>query len=116
MRGLMMEYQLTIPATVADDCDLHMLEVTVDAQVASAPFVRCDATPDFKLFPVLWNADPGLIVSETFRVTGMTSPAPIAVYSGKYSILQISQSAASTTLWRSLRIVLTNCPTVPRRS
>ena len=79
-------YQLTIPATVADDCDLHMLEVTVDAQVASAPFVRCDATPDFKLFPVLWNADPGLIVSETLRVTGMTSPAPIAAYSGKYSI------------------------------
>ena len=79
-------YQLTIPANVADDCDLHMLEVTVGEQAASSPFVRCDATPDWKGFPIRWNVDPGFIVSEAFPVTGITSPAPIEIHSGKYSI------------------------------
>jgi hypothetical protein len=75
------------PQTVADDCDLHMLEVTVGAEVASAPFVRCDATPEPLFFPTQWNVRLSeMRVSDALPIEGLTSPAPIAVHDGEYSI------------------------------
>jgi hypothetical protein len=80
-------YRLTIPAAAADDCELHMLEVTVGVQVTSAPFVRCDATPAPLYFPTRYHVLPDRRVrSDAATITGITSPAPVAVYYGQYSI------------------------------
>jgi hypothetical protein len=80
-------YRLTIPTAVADDCELHMLEVTTHGMTATAPFSRCDAIPD----PIKFSRQNGvargsIVISEARRVRGIGSPAPVSVVRGEYSI------------------------------
>jgi hypothetical protein len=80
-------YNLTIPAAAADDCDLHMLEIAVLGQATSAPFTRCDATPEPLNFPPQYGVAGGSrVVSEPRPVRNITSPAPVSVHIGQYSI------------------------------
>jgi hypothetical protein len=80
-------YRLTIPAAAVDDCNLHMLEVTVDGVASSAPFSRCDSISEPIEFPPQGEVEPGsTVTSAARRVRGIGSPAPVSVFRGQYSI------------------------------
>jgi hypothetical protein len=80
-------HRLAIAATRVTDCDPHMLEVTVRGETASAPFVRCDTTPDPLAFRTREGAQPdSQVVSNAAKVTGIESPVLIKVYGGRYSL------------------------------
>lgn len=80
-------YLLTIPPTTVIDCDPHMLEVTSQGQAARIAFTRCDITPDNFYFTDQSGVAPGaVVVSDTVTITGIDSPATVAVTGGEYSI------------------------------
>ncbi len=80
-------YRLTIPQTAANDCDLHMLEVTALGQSMSSPFARCDTTPDRFGFTDQINVATGsVVVSDPVMITSIESPTSISVIGGEYSI------------------------------
>lgn len=80
-------YRLTIPRTAVDDCNEHMLEVTVGGFSTSAAFERCDATPEMIQFDYRYPVDPGsIVVSEPRAITSIESPVAVTVFGGEYSI------------------------------
>ena len=84
---LKIPYRLAIPSARVTDCNPHMLEVTVLGESTSAPFVRCDTTPDPLVFRAEEGVRPGsLRVSNASAITGIESPVEIAVYGGTYSL------------------------------
>jgi hypothetical protein len=80
-------YSLVIPSAAVPDCDPHMLEVTVLGETASAPFERCDRTPDPLAFEEQAGVEVGsVVVSNTVAITGIEAPVEISVFGGEYSL------------------------------
>ena len=80
-------YRLSIAPARVTDCDAHLLEVTVRGEAASAPFVRCDTTPNPLEFRTQEGVRPdSLRVSNAATISGIESPVEIAVYGGGYSL------------------------------
>lgn len=89
-------YRLTIQPTAANDCDLHMLEVTTFGQSVGTPFARCDTTPDRFAFTDQINVATGsMVVSDPVTITSIESPTAISVIDGEYSIGCVSRFATS---------------------
>jgi hypothetical protein len=80
-------YRLTIPTGVVDDCEIHMLEISVRGMASSAQFSRCDTIPDVIDFPSQVSVAGGsTVTSAALRVRGIGSPTPVSVVRGEYSI------------------------------
>jgi hypothetical protein len=80
-------YRLTIPQTVATDCDPHMLEITARGESTSMAFTRCDTTPERLEFEFREGISPGaMVVSNTVTIESIDSPVEISVIDGEYSI------------------------------
>ena len=79
-------YRLTIPQESVTDCDLHMLEVAVLDQTASAGFSRCDTTPEVFGFAAQSGAPGSVVVSNAITLSSVEGPAEILVWGGEYSV------------------------------
>ena len=75
------------PGRRVTDCNPHMLEVTVLGETASAPFVRCDTTPEPLVFARRTGSRPEVVVvSNAVTITSIDSPVRISVHGGEYSL------------------------------
>jgi hypothetical protein len=79
-------YRFTIAPEAVIDCDLHMLEVAVLAQVANEEFSRCDTTPELFGFGEQSGAPGSVVVSNAITLSSLEGPAEVLVWSGEYSV------------------------------